>query len=432
MKNSLYIFFILLCSVVNAQETPAPVQKKSILLLDATVHVGNGEVIKRGAIGITDGVITFVKNSLTNTIDTTEFDTVYHLKDKHIYPGFIAPNTTLGLQEIEAVRATRDQKEVGGYNPHVRAIIAYNTDSEITPTVRTNGILVAEVTPRGGVVSGTSAVVNLDAWNWEDAAIRSNSGVHVNWPNQFKHSGWWAEPGETKKSEEYQKTVDEIKDFFLKAKAYNETEHEEKNLRYDALKPVFNGSEKLFIHTDFVKQINDVVLFKKELQIPHVVIVGGADSWMIAPRLKENNISVVLERVHSLPQRPESPVDEFYALPKKLSDAGVLFCFQNSGDMEQMGTRNLPFYAGTAVAYGLDYEKAITSLTLNTAKILGVDKNYGSIEKGKSATLFISEGDPLDMRTNNIILAFIDGRKISLMNHQERNYLKYKKKYGLN
>jgi len=433
MKVQIIILFGLILNsvIVYSQETPAPIQSKSILIMDATVHVGNGEVIKRGAVGFKNGEINLVKNSLTNTIDTSEYDTVYHLRNRHLFPGFIAPNTTLGLQEIGAVRATRDQNETGGYNPHVRAMIAYNTDSEITPTVRTNGVLIAEIAPRGGIVSGTSGVAKLDAWNWEDAAISMGNGIHMNWPQQFQQTGWWAEPGEIKKSDKYSQTVREIKNFFQAAKAYNSKKQEIKNLRFDALNNVFNGQYKLYIHANFVKQINDVLLFKKELDIPHIVIVGGADSWMVAPRLKENNISVVLKRVHSLPQRPDTRVDEFYALPAKLAKEGVSFCFQNAGDMEQMGTRNLPFYAGTAVAHGLNYEEAITALTLNSAKILGIEKQYGSIEKGKSATFFISEGDPLDMKTNKLIVAFIDGRKISLENHQERNYKKYKQKYGL-
>ena len=160
-----------------------------------------------------------------------------------------------------------------------------------------------------------------------------------------------------------------------------------------------------------------------------MVIVGGYDSWMITDMLKENDVAIVLRRVHGLPERQEDDVNLPFKLPKMLHDAGVLVCLENSGDMEAMGTRNLPFYAGTAAAYGIEKETALQLITLNTAKILGIDKTCGSLEVGKDATLFISEGDALDMRTNKVISAFIQGRSLDLDNHQEKLYRKYSKKY---
>ena len=152
---------------------------------------------------------------------------------------------------------------------------------------------------------------------------------------------------------------------------------------------------------------------------------------MMLKRLKENNISIMLTRVHSLPKRDHDDIYLPFKLPGILAEAGILFCIQNSGDMEQMITRNLPFMVGTAIAYGLDYEKGVAAITLNAAKILGLDKRLGSIEKGKDATLFISSGDAFDVINNNIEIAFINGRIISLSNDQIRNYIKYKNKYGL-
>ena len=416
---------------VTAQETPAPKQYQTILILNGTAHLGNGEMINRSAIAIEDGKITMVKNALTNTIDYNKFDTVIDAKDKHVYPGFIAPNTSLGLEEIEAIRATKDFEEVGEFNPNIRSLIAYNTDSEITPTIRTNGVLLGQITPRGGVISGTSSVVQFDAWNWEDAVVMEDEGIHLNWPNSFKRSGWWAEPGPTSKSDKYADKVNEIYSFFKEALAYSKTEPEEKNLRFEAMKGLFNGEKTLYIHADYVKEISGAINLKREFSLPKAVIVGGYDSWMEAARLKENKMGVILRRTHTLPLREDDDIDLPFKLPKLLQDAGVSFCIQYTGDMEQMGTRNLPFIAGTAMAYGLTYEEAVMSISLNTAKILGVDNTYGSIEEGKSATLFVSEGDALDMRTNDLTVAFIDGRMISLNNHQKRNYEKYKRKYGL-
>lgn len=431
MKNIIYIFLLL--SISNwGQETPGKSQQKSILLLNGIAHIGDGTVIKKSAIGIKDGKIILVKDALTNTIDKTKYDTVIDISKQHIYPSFIAPNTTLGLQEIGAVRASKDQEESGTINPNVRAIVAYNTDSDITPTVRTNGILVGQITPRGGVISGTSSVVHFDAWNWEDAVYRMDDGVHLNWPNVIKKSGWWAEPEPANKSKGYSDKILNIETFFNTAQAYsNEKKPLEQDLKLEAMRGVFSGDKSLYVHASNYKEINDVINFKKKYGISKVVIVGGHDAYLISKKLNENGISVILQRVHSLPERPEDDVYLPYKLPKLLNDAKVLFCLENAGDMEQMGTRNLPFYGGTAVAYGLEYEQAVQCITLNAAKILGVDNLLGSLTEGKDATFFISNGDALDMMTNEVTLAFVQGRMISLDNHQKRNYEKYKAKYEM-
>ena len=223
-----------------------------------------------------------------------------------------------------------------------------------------------------------------------------------------------------------------MKKLFSDAKAYNEsTDKTEENLRFEAMKGLFNGTQTLFIHSNNVKEIVEAVNFAKQFQLKRVAIAGGKDSWMVADLLKENNIAVVVSRVHDLPEHPEDDVDQPYKLPYLLQKAGVLFCLNNEGDMEQMGTRNLPFLAGTASAYGLTKEQALESISLNTAKILGIDKTTGSIEVGKDANLFISTGDALDMRTNNVERAFIRGNTIDLNNDQKDLYEKYKKKYGL-
>jgi len=193
------------------------------------------------------------------------------------------------------------------------------------------------------------------------------------------------------------------------------------------MRGLFDGKKTLFIQTDFIKEILEIIDLKKDLSLEKVVIVGGYDAWMAAELLKENNIAVMLKRIHSLPERPQEDTDLPYKLPKILKDAGVLFCLENSGDMEAMGTRNLPFYAGTAVAYGLSYEDAVASITLNTAKILGIADRTGSIEVGKDANFFISSGDALDMRTNDIQQAFIKGVSVNLSNRQLQLYQKYSK-----
>ncbi|MFN3301080.1 MAG: amidohydrolase family protein, partial [Sediminibacterium sp.] len=415
MKSILYTTFFTLFIVQSTMnifaQKPASVKGNSVLLTNATIHIGNGKVLNNAYVGFKNGVITSVGEGNA----PSGFDEVINLEGKHVYPGIIAPNTTLGLREIDAVRATLDYAEVGNYNPNVRTQIAYNTDSKISPTLRFNGVLLAQITPRGGVISGTSSVMELEGWNWEDATLKADDGIHMNWPRMYRNTGWWAEPGPTEKNNEQEKAVHEIKSFFKEAKAYSElSTFNEKNLKFDAMKGIFDGSKRLYVSANSAKEILEVIHFKKEFDIPHIVIVGGTDAWLLADALKENKIPVILSRVHSLPERTDDAIDLPFQLPYLLQKAGVLFCLNHDGDMEVMGTRNLPFNAGTAAAYGLSKEEALTSITLNAAKILGIDNIVGSIEVGKHATLFVSTGDALDMKSNNLEHAFIRGKKLDL------------------
>ena len=330
------------------------------------------------------------------------------------------------------MRATNDFNEVSGYNPHIRALVAFNSDSKIIPTVRTKGVLFAQVTPRGGVISGTSSIMALDGWNWEDAAIKKDDGVHVNFPQSIQNNGWWAEPQPASENKKYSEQMNELRKFFADAKAYcGEQSPEEKNLRFEAMRGIFDGTKNLYLHADYEKDIIASVNFANQFQIKKMVLVGGEESWRVTKILKQNNIPVMVERVHSLPGRQQDDIDLPYKLPYLLQKDSILFCLQNEGDMEGMNARNIPFLAGTARAYGLTNEQAIASLTYNAAKILGVDKQMGTIEDGKDASFFISTGDALDMRTNQVILAFINGKSIVLTNLQQELYKKYTNKYQL-
>lgn len=418
---------LLLISLFTFAQTPGDPQKESILIIGATAHLGTGDKIEDSAIGFENGKITFVGSRLQAQQD--DWNQVIEATGQHVYPGFITPNSTLGLQEIGAVRATRDQYEVGTFKPNVRAVIAFNTDSDVTPTVRTNGVLIGQITPRGGVISGSSGVVHFDGWNWEDAAMKDVDGIHLNWP-WMHHRHREGGKIDIKKRKTYDQQKHELTRFFDEASAYaNIPAPAVQELRYEAMRGLFDGSLRLYIHANDVKQLTEAVHFKRKYGIEHVVIVGGSDSHLVADLLRENNVSVMVQRVHELPRFPEDDVDLTYKLPKLLSDEGVLFCLENAGDMEQMGTRNLPFYAGTAVAYGLTYENAVKSITLNPAIMLGIDELVGSLEKGKDATLFVSSGDALDMRSNDVTHAFIQGRMIELDNRQMQLYRKYKAKY---
>lgn len=422
-----YIFLLLASTFALAQQTPASKQTKTIFISGARTHTGNGTVIENGYISIKDGKIVDIGDA-TN-LKPEKHDIMIDATGKEIYPGFIAPNATLGLVEIDAVKASDDESEMGQMNPHIRSLIAYNAESQLIEAARPSGVLLAQIAPRGGRISGTSSVVQLDAWNWEDAVVKENDGVHLNWPRSYSRTGWWAEPGGIEPNKNYDKQKTEIQDFFDNASAYLIANSAVRDITYEAMKGLTTGEKQLFIHVDGEKEIVDAVLFKKKNNIQKMTIVGGYYAFKNADLLKANNVSVLLKRVHDLPLLEDEDVNLPFKNAKLLTDAGVLVGLQNQGDMERMQVRNLPFYAGTCAAWGMDKEAALQLITSNTAKILGIDANYGTLEAGKSATLFISEGDALDMRTNKVTSAYIDGRLISLESHQTELYERYKEKF---
>jgi imidazolonepropionase-like amidohydrolase len=404
-------------------------KSQAILLVNGFLHQGNGTVIETALIGIRNGKIDFVKNALSSAYKKSEWDTIIDLQGQHVYPAFIAPNSTLGITEIDAVRATRDFQEVGYLNPHIRSQIAFNAESKVISTVRTNGVLFAQVTPRGGRISGTSSLMALSGWNWEDATIFKDDGVHLNWPESIQ--GTWNEDAINKsKSKNYQQQKEELYAFFNLVKAYQKNEDELKNdLRLNAMIPCLSAEKRIYFHANEIQQLTDIIEFVHFFDIPFPVIVGGYDSYMIARKLKDAKIPVMLGRTHSLPENEDDPIDLPFQLPTMLQKEGVLFCLQNEGEMEAMNARNLPFQAGTAMAYGLTEEEAIQSISLNTAKIMGISKTYGSIEAGKSACLFVSKGNALDMRTNQVSMILINGSFVPTTNFQSDLYQRYEKKY---
>ena len=419
MMNKFILTLIVILITINTMA------QKPTLFIGAIAHIGNGEVIENSAISIKEGSFDIVADANLIRINPTAFDTIIKLYGKHIYPSFIVPNTTLGITEIDAVRASRDFNEIGGVNPNIRSLIAYNSDSKITKTIRTNGVLIAQVTPRGGLVSGQSSIMFLEGNNWEDAALKIDDGIHINWPNSYYTTGWWAEPGETKENKKYSKKIYELNRLFSKAKSYYSSS-EIIDLKMESMRGLFNGSKNLYIHANSANEIRDAIEFFENFKVNNLVIVGGEDALKVSNILVEKNIPVILNRVHRLPKSQDSAVDEPYIQAKKLQDKGILFCLSYEGDMEAMGARNIAFTAGTTIAYGLKYEKAVQSITLNTAKILGIDHLVGSIQSNKNATFFISSGDALDMRSNNVEKAYINGKEINLNNHQKELFNKYK------
>jgi len=424
IKINILAFLLVASNSLFAQQTPASAQKEAISIQGVVAHIGNGTVIENATIVFKNGVITAIGGS-----DIPTEGKVIKASGQHLYPGFIANCSSLGLVEIDAVRATDDQDEIGEIIPHIRSLIAYNAESKVVESMRPNGILLAQVSPKGGFVSGTSSVMQLDAWNWEDATVKTDDAVHMNWPSSFRRGRWWmGEDAALKPNDKYKRDIDAFVSFMENAKVYKAALASERNRPYEAAQGLFSGTQKLFITANGEKEIIDAVTTAKQLGVKHVVLVGGAASYKITDFLKKHQIPVLVEGTHNLPDSDDSDYDQPYKLPKLLTDAGILVGIQNS-DAANFQNRNLPFYAGQVVGQGMDRETALSLITLNAAKILGIDREFGSLEVGKSATLFISKGDALDMRTNEVQAAFIQGRKISLETQQTKLWKRYMGKF---
>ncbi|MFS4448876.1 amidohydrolase [Maribacter sp. 2307UL18-2] len=423
IKNTLSVLLLMTGMFVWAQQTPAGAQTEAITITGVTAHIGDGTVVENCTIVFEAGKITALGSGETTKgqiIDAT---------GKHVYPGFIAPSKQLGLQEINAVRASNDSDEIGDIIPHVRSLIAYDAESKVVESMRPNGILIGQITPKGGRISGTSSIVQFDAWNWEDAAIKVDDGIHLNWPSSFRRGRWWmGEPRGLRPNKDYQKQVGEVETFMQNAAAYSDGGTKELNPAFSAMQGVFNGTQRLYVYADGEREIIDGITLAKKSGAKSIVLVGGYHAYKVTDFLKEHDIPVLVQYTHNTPEFDDDDYDLPYKLPKLLMDAGLLVAIQN-GNASNFQTRNLPFYAGQVVGQGLDREKAIQLISGNTAKILGIDDSHGTLAVGKSATLFVSEGDALDMRTNVLSHAFIDGRAISLETHQTELWKRYSEKY---
>ena len=418
---------LLLCCLCSfSQQTPAKKQSESITITGATIHIGDGTIIDNGIVIFENGKIQAVADATTSKIALK--GKIIDASGKHIYPGFIGANTNLGLVEVDAVNASNDQREMGSMIPHVRSLVAYNAESKVVESMRPNGILIAQVSPNGGRFSGTSSIMQLDAWNWQDAAIKKDDGIYLNWPNSFSRGRWWlGEPRGLKPNRNYSKQVNDIITFVIESKAYLNGSRTNLNIPFEALEGLFDGSQKLYVNVNDEKGITDAVNFAIQNGIK-MVVVGGYQAHTVSGLLKSNNIPVLIDHTHSLPATSDHDYDLPYKNPKLLADAGVLVGI-HTGNNSNFQTRNLPFYAGQVVGQGMSKEDALKLITLNVAQILGVDTMLGSIEVGKSATLFVSKGDALDMRGNQLTHAFIDGREISLETHQTELWRRYSQKY---
>jgi hypothetical protein len=430
MKKALNIALMMLISAAVSAQSPvvAPAQAKPVMLTGGTIHTGTGEVIPNGAIVFENGKITAIGTNLKAGNNYEVID----VTGRHVYPGLIFPNTGVGLSEIgSGVDVANDLRELGDLNPNVRAIAAYNTDSHVIPVLRSNGILLAQIVPQGSLLPGTSSIVQFDAWNWEDAAYKIDNGIQLGWPRKTTQS-FRGVPAEllasaTQASTGYDRNVEMLEKIFSDAVAYAVIGKPEKtNLRLEAMRGLFDGSKTLFITATEPKGIISAVTFARKHGVKKIVLTSaGETAWMVKEFLKENNIPVILSNTLRLPDYDYSDTRMPFKLAAKFRSEGILTGLSYTSQ----AYGNLPFAAGQTVAYGQTKEEALQLITLNNAKILGIDDRTGSLEVGKDANIVVSAGDILDMAGNNVELAFISGRNISLDNKHKQLYRRFQAKY---
>lgn len=429
MKNTfrtIKIALLTFCLGYSAQAqvpSPAPAQDHGIVLVGGTAHTGTGEVIENSAVAFNNGKLTFVGKSDDLGTSYSDYEKM-DVSGKQVYPGLIILQSQLGLSEIDGVRATVDNTEIGDFNPSVRSTIAYNTESEQIPVARSNGIMLAQIIPQGGTISGLSSVMNMDAWNWEDAIYNADEGMWLTWPSYYSRRGYGSN-ATMQENSNYASEVQALESIFSEAKKYKGAPA---NSKLTAMQGLFDGTTILYIQADYVKSVIESIRFAQKMGVKRIVLAGAdEDALLVKDFLKENNIPVIVAPIHRLPKRKDSYTKAPYEMAARFHEAGILAALTYEGST---GSMNLPFVAGQGVPYGLTKEEALQTVTLNAAKILGIDDRAGSLEVGKDAHVVVSEGDLLDMRTNKVTQAFINGRDISLDNKHKRLYRKFATRYG--
>ncbi len=419
-----------LSSVARANpEVPGAPQKRPIAITNATIHPASGPVITGGTIVFDKGKIAAVGEHASIPPDADVIDA----GGKHVYPGLFDAGTDLGLVEINSIRATIDGSEVGQLNPNTRAIVAVNPDSEIIPVTRSNGILLALTAPYGGLISGRSAVIQLDGWTWEDLALAGDTALHIQWPQyggggRGRRGGAPAEePGPSRTEQAIRQLQQALDDARAYAAARQANPNFPQDARWESLQDVLAGKLPVIIYADELRQIQAAVAFAQREKL-QLILAGGYDARWCLPLLKAHDVPVIVGGTYRLPRRRGDAYDAAYGLPAVLHEAGIRFCIATQGRFGASNVRNLPNHAAVAIAFGLPADEALKAITLYPAQILGVANRVGSLEVGKDATLFIADGDALDTPTQ-VTAAWIQGRKVELNDRHKRLYHKYEQKY---
>lgn len=411
-----------------SDEIPGSPQKQAILLTGGDVYTMSGDVIRGGQVLFDRGKIVAVGKDVEGRASSASVRRI-DCTGKRVYPGLFNANGEIGLVEIDAVRATRDQSETGSINPNVRAEVGVNPDSELIPVARTNGVLLSVTAPAGGLLSGTSAVLQLDGWTWEDMTLKGSIGMNVVWPRMAPARAWWMRDTERQQNQKRDEALKQISQTIADARAYMTAKKSNPQIdfdaRWEAMIPLLEGKIPLLVEANDQLQIESAVAFaaKEKLKL---VIVGGYDALLCVDLLKKYDVPIIVDGVQRLPTRRGDDYDAAFTLPARLKAAGLRFCI--AADRGASLVRNLPYHAATAAAFGLSPDDATRAITLWPAQILGVADRVGSIEENKDATLIVCNGDILETATQ-VERAFIQGREVDLSNKQTKLWDKYREKY---
>ncbi|MEY4186056.1 MAG: hypothetical protein RIT02_1090 [Planctomycetota bacterium] len=412
-----------------SDQIPGAPQKKPVALVNGVLHTVSGPVIEAGTIVFDNGRITEMGPRMQPPPNADVID----LQGRHVYPGMIESHSQLGLTELSSTRATIDTSETGLLNPNVTAATAVNPDSELIPVTRANGVLVALSAPSGGLVSGKASLLQLDGWTSVDMTLQRESGLVINWPAAFR-SSFFGPPGAggPGAGEAGGSQVQELRNLFTDARAWAKArtaspETQRYDIRLASMQPVLAGKVPLIVAADEAEEIQAAVAFGVEQKL-QVIIFGGYDAESCAELLRRYQVPVIVSAVHRDPRNDHDDYDAAYTLPERLRKAGIRFCISGSARSETWNTRNLPYQAATAAAYGLPRDEALKSVTLYPAQILGVADRLGSLEPGRDATIFVSTGDPLET-DSQVTHAWIQGRVVDLSSRHTQLAGKYGEKF---
>lgn len=402
-------------------------------LAGATIHPVNGPSLARGVVHVQDGRILAIHGGTRATPAPPAGAKVVELTGLHLYPGLIALNTELGLREIGAVHATRDEREVGeGFNPEILSWWAVNPDSELLPVARANGIAYFEPTPQGALIAGQSGLVALVGWTTEQMVVQRHLGLHLYWPTfEVDLPTGARRPAKalTEQARERREQLRAVKSFFADAAAYLKARDGAADnaavpvAAWEAMRPYVRGERPVIVHADETRQIESAVAWGRAEKL-RLVIAGGRDAWQVAELLATNAVPVIYAHTFTLPPRDTDAYDVQFRAPSVLHRAGVRLALAPSFAPHSL-VKNLPYDAAQAVAFGLPADVALQALTLVPAEIAGLADQLGSIEPGKVATLVATDGDLLDIRAN-VCRMWIGGREVSLENRHTRLYEKYR------
>jgi imidazolonepropionase-like amidohydrolase len=413
-------------SVVSAQSS------ESVAIRNVRIVTVTGPVIDNGTVVIANGKIAAVGANATVPAGAKVIDG----KGLSVYPGMMDADTEIGLTEIGSVAGSVDTSEIGDNNANIHVDVAIHPDSSHIAVTRVNGVTTALTAPRGGLIAGQSAILNLDGWTPKEMVVKSPVAMHINWPGAGGGRGFGGEFGGQQRSgaearREQERQIENLKKILREATAYADAKDarakdpslpkQNVDLKFEALIPVVRGQMPVVINVNLERDIKNAIAFVGEMKLK-AIISGGAEAYRVADQLKAKNIPVIVGPVLRVPVREDDPYDAAFTNAGLLFKAGVKIAFQTN---DSAYSRNLPYHAGMAAAFGLPKDEALKAVTIYPAEIFGVANLVGSIEQGKMANLIITDGDPLEIRTQ-IKHVFINGHDIPLTSRHTDLYEKYK------